>query len=78
MWPAINGDKFVGLVMVTGAFKLIAVAYSNLLKEVLAPWLDPIHPLLLKTLVLMRNNAISHSVRSPKHYQAITAYKVTG
>lgn len=58
-----GGDRLVSPVMLTDVIKLIAVTYSNLLKEVFDPWLDHILPLLLNTLVFMSNNAISHSIR---------------
>lgn len=61
LWSGIIGDRYIGLVIGPEVFNVTAAAYCNFLKEVLDPWLDGITLSLLRTLLFMHANTLSHS-----------------
>lgn len=78
----IRGDRLVGPARVPGGVKVTAVAFCNLLKEVLDPWLGDTLMSLLRNLVSMNDNTPHHThthtlLGPPKHPKGLTAHKVS-
>ncbi|XP_014784340.1 uncharacterized protein LOC106879343 [Octopus bimaculoides] len=78
LWTGIIGDRLVGSVRMPEGVNVMAVAYYNLLKEVLDLWLDNMLLSLLRNLIFMHDNAPAHSAGTTQRLLGLTAYKVKG
>lgn len=74
MWLGIMGDIFVGPVRVFE--RMATVAYYNLLNGGLDPLLDDIPLSLLRNLIFMHDNTLSHSVRTTQTF--LGSYGIQG
>lgn len=68
IWAGIIGDELVGPARVPDGVKLTSATYCKFLKSELAPWLDDIPLSRMKKVILMHDNAPSHSAKDTNHF----------
>ena len=70
IWAGIIRDRLVRLIRVPKEVKVTPIAYCNLPKESLVPWLNYIPLSLLRDFVFMHDNAPSNFARATKAFLA--------